>query len=63
MLIILLKNLKNFDAIVLCGGATKKEVLPTKGIDAKGVVQAMDFLTQQTKIIIWQKIRRRNNFC
>jgi glutamate synthase (NADPH/NADH) small chain len=45
------KNLAYFDAIVLCGGATKKRALPIPGIDSKGVVQAMDFLTQQTKHI------------
>ncbi len=44
-----IKNLDYFDAIVLCGGATKKRSLPIKGIESKGVVQAMDFLTQQTK--------------
>jgi len=43
------KELANFDAIVLCGGATLRRSLPVKGIDNKGVVQAMDFLTQQTK--------------
>ncbi len=44
-----IKNLDYFDAIVLCGGATKKRSLTINGIDSKGVVQAMDFLTQQTK--------------
>jgi glutamate synthase (NADPH/NADH) small chain len=44
-----IKNLDYFDAIVLCGGATKSRSLPIKGIEAKGVVQAMTFLTQQTK--------------
>jgi len=44
-----MKNLDYFDAIVLCGGATKRRSLPIKGIESKGVVQAMDFLTQQTK--------------
>lgn len=44
-----IKNLDYFDAIVLCGGATKKRALPIPGIESKGVVQAMDFLTQQTK--------------
>lgn len=44
-----IKNLDYFDAIVLCGGATKRRSLPIKGIESKGVVQAMDFLTQQTK--------------
>ena len=46
-----IKNLDYFDAIVLCGGATKKRSLPIKGIDSKGVIQAMDFLTQQTKLV------------
>lgn len=44
-------ELEAFDAVVLCGGATKRRSLPTKGADAKGVEQAMDFLTQQTKTI------------
>ncbi|MCB0459368.1 MAG: glutamate synthase subunit beta [Flavobacteriaceae bacterium] len=44
-------ELKKFDAIVLCGGATVRRSLPVKGIDSKGVVQAMDFLTQQTKVL------------
>ena len=48
-------QLDEFDAVVLCGGATKKRALPTKGADAKGVVQAMDFLTQQTKTIFGSK--------
>ena len=46
-----IKNLDYFDAIVLCGGATKPRNLPIKGIESKGVHQAMDFLTQQTKIV------------
>ena len=44
-------NLDSFDAIVLCGGATVKRSLPIKGIDSEGVVQAMDFLTAQTKYL------------
>jgi glutamate synthase (NADPH/NADH) small chain len=44
-----IRNLDYFDAIVLCGGATKRRSLPVKGIENKNVVQAMDFLTQQTK--------------
>ena len=46
-----IKKLKKFDAVVLCGGATVRRSLPTKGIDSKGVVQAMDFLTQATKVV------------
>jgi glutamate synthase (NADPH/NADH) small chain len=42
-------KLDEFDAIVLCGGATVRRSIPVKGIESKGVVQAMDFLTQQTK--------------
>ncbi len=37
-------NLKEFDAVVLCGGATARRDLPIPGADAEGVVQAMDFL-------------------
>lgn len=44
-----ISKLDSFDAIVLCGGATISRTLPVKGIDSKGVVQAMPFLTQQTK--------------
>ena len=43
------EELNAFDSIVLCGGATERRSLPTKGIESKGVVQAMTFLTQQTK--------------
>ena len=49
------EELKQFDAVLLCIGATQKRTLPTKGIDAKGVVQAMDYLTQQTKIVLGKK--------
>lgn len=39
----------DFDAIVLCGGATVRRGLPVPGSDLKGVVQAMDFLKQNNK--------------
>ncbi|QMU64006.1 MAG: glutamate synthase small subunit [Flavobacteriaceae bacterium] len=52
-----IKNLNYFDAIVLCGGATKPRSLPIKGINSKGVVQAMDFLTQQTKLLSNKSIK------
>lgn len=39
----------DFDAIVLCGGATVKRQLPIKGAHLKGVVQAMDFLPQNNR--------------
>jgi len=42
-------QLKNFDAVVLCGGASVRRSLSVKGADNKDVVQAMTYLTQQTK--------------
>ncbi len=50
-------KLDNFDAVVLCGGATARRSLPVKGIDSKGVEQAMDFLTQQTKTLFGSKFK------
>ncbi|PCJ82586.1 MAG: glutamate synthase [Bacteroidetes bacterium] len=38
-----------FDAVVLCGGATVRRNLPIKGADLKGVIQAMDFLKQNNE--------------
>ena len=39
----------DYDAVVLCGGATVRRQLPVKGADLKGVVQAMDFLPQNNR--------------
>jgi len=50
-------ELKSFDSIVLCGGSTERRSLPTLGIDADGVVQAMDFLTQQTKALFGKEVK------
>jgi len=44
-------ELKAFDAIVLCGGATQRRSLPIIKPGTTGVEQAMDFLTQQTKVL------------
>ncbi|MDZ7613456.1 MAG: glutamate synthase subunit beta [Flavobacteriaceae bacterium] len=44
-------ELKAFDAIVLCGGATQRRSLPIIKTGTTGVEQAMDFLTQQTKVL------------
>jgi glutamate synthase (NADPH/NADH) small chain len=41
---------RDFDAIVLCGGATKARDLPVPGRELKGVYLAMDFLPQQNKV-------------
>jgi len=47
---VLAEDLKTeFDAIVLCGGATVRRKLPIPGSDLNGVVQAMDFLPQNNR--------------
>ena len=51
------EDLKIFDSLVLCGGSTKTRSLPIPGIDADGVVQAMDFLTQQTKVLFGKEVK------
>ncbi len=43
---------KKFDAIVLCGGATKPNDLPIPGRDLKGIHFAMDFLRGNTKNLL-----------
>jgi len=43
---------KDFDAIVLCTGATKPRDLGVAGRDAKGVHFAMEFLTANTKSLL-----------
>ncbi len=45
------EELKKFDAIVLCGGATERRSLPIPGAEAKGVVQAMDFLKKNNEVV------------
>lgn len=44
-------QLKEFDAVVLCGGATQRRGLPIEGSDAKGVVQAMEFLKRNNEVV------------
>src|SRR5436309_2255956 len=46
------KLLKEFDAPVLCTGATKPRDLPIEGRKLKGVHFAMEFLTANTKSIL-----------
>lgn len=41
-----------FDAIVLCGGATKGRDLPTEGRELKGIHLAMEFLHKNTKSLL-----------
>ncbi|MGM5468758.1 glutamate synthase subunit beta [Flavobacteriaceae bacterium LMO-SS05] len=44
-----LKLKDEFDAIVLCGGATVRRPIPVKGAELNGVYQAMDFLKQNNQ--------------
>ena len=53
------EKLNDFDALVLCGGATVKRSLPVPGIELSGVEQAMDFLTQQTKSLYGAEIKNQ----
>jgi glutamate synthase (NADPH/NADH) small chain len=46
------KLLKEFDATVLCGGATKPRDLPIEGRQLHGVHFAMEFLTANTKHVL-----------
>jgi glutamate synthase (NADPH/NADH) small chain len=43
---------KDFDAVVICTGATKPRDLPIPGRDLKGIHFAMDFLTANTKAVL-----------
>jgi len=43
--------LRDFDAVVLAGGAEKPRDLPIEGRNAKGIHFALELLTQQTKIV------------
>lgn len=46
------KLLKDFDAAVLCGGATKARDLPVEGRNLKGIHFAMEFLTANTRSLL-----------
>jgi glutamate synthase (NADPH/NADH) small chain len=54
------KLLKEFDAVVLCTGATKARDLPVEGRDLKGIHFAMDFLTSNTRSLLDR--HRNGNF-
>src|SRR5512139_3722954 len=43
---------KEYDAVVLCGGATQARDLPVPGRELEGVHLAMDFLTANTKSLL-----------
>ncbi|MFD2612226.1 glutamate synthase subunit beta [Paenibacillus gansuensis] len=40
---------QDYDAVVLCGGATKPRDIPIEGRELDGVMYAMDYLTMNTK--------------
>jgi glutamate synthase (NADPH) small chain len=48
------KLMKDFDAVVICTGATKPRDLPIEGRQFKGVHFAMEFLTANTKALLDQ---------
>jgi glutamate synthase (NADPH/NADH) small chain len=52
--------MKDFDAVVLCTGATKPRDLPIEGRQFKGVHFAMEFLTANTKAVLDQ--HKNGNF-
>jgi glutamate synthase (NADPH/NADH) small chain len=54
------KLLKEFDASVLCTGATKARDLPIEGRNLKGIHFAMDFLTHNTRSLLDQ--HKNGNF-
>ncbi|MGV6831861.1 MAG: glutamate synthase subunit beta [bacterium] len=45
----------DFDAVLLCGGATVKRSIPIKGNHLKGVHQAMDFLKLNNQFVAGEK--------
>jgi len=50
---------KNFDAIVLTGGATQPRNLPVPGRELKGVYFAMEYLTQSNKVQQGDKVENQ----
>jgi glutamate synthase (NADPH/NADH) small chain len=48
---------KDFDAVVICGGAEQPRDLPVPGRELKGVHFAMDFLPQQNKVNAGDKVK------
>jgi glutamate synthase (NADPH/NADH) small chain len=46
------KLMKDFDAVVICTGATKARDLPIEGRQLKGIHLAMEFLTANTKALL-----------
>jgi len=51
------KLMKEFDAVVLAGGATKGRDLPIEGRNLKGIHLAMDFLKANTKSLLDSQLK------
>ncbi len=49
--------LKDFDAVVLAGGAEQPRDLPVPGRELKGIHFAMEFLPQQNKVVAGDKVK------
>ena len=47
---------KEFDALILCGGASARRDLPIPGREAKGVYQAMEYLPQANRLCMGDTI-------
>jgi glutamate synthase (NADPH/NADH) small chain len=47
--------LKEFDAVILCTGATRPRDLPVEGRQVKGIHLAMEFLTSNTRSLLEKK--------
>lgn len=54
-------RLRSFDAVVLCGGATKPRDLPMPGRDLDGVHFAMEYLTQQNRLVAGDRLPERDS--
>ena len=54
------KLVDEFDAVVLCTGATKPRPLAVPGADLKGVYYAVDFLTRNTKSLLDSEFKDRS---
>jgi glutamate synthase (NADPH) small chain len=50
---------KDFDAIVIAGGAEQPRDLPVPGRQLKGVHFAMEFLPQQNKVVAGEKVKNQ----
>ena len=50
------EELKEYDAVLLCGGARKPRSLNVEHMDAQGVMFAVDFLTAATKAVLSEAV-------